>query len=288
MKVLLVASVVVIGVLPQQTFRSGVSTVEIYATVVDSKGRHVPDLTKDDFQIFDDAKLVSIDVFAQGTQPITMALMVDESPSVLGVADRIEGAVKELAKRFLPGDRVTIGAFSHLVRLEPKFSDKPTDLISPMLAGRPRFPSGTALWDAVDHARSVLKDESGRRVVLLLTDADENCSLSDPGEVALRIEHEGTMVYALGVRGSTGLPARELQRLARQSGGYYFELRRDDDIASTLARVADELHRQYLVGFSPTTLDGARHALSVRSKRPGLTVRARQTYIASRARGALE
>jgi VWFA-related protein len=271
--------------LPQQTFRSGVNTVEIYATVVDRDGRLVPDLTKDDFQVYDDTKPVAIDVFAAGTQPITMALMVDESPSVSRVADRIESAVTEFSKHFLPGDRATIGAFSHIVRLDPQLSEKPGDLVSLVLGGRPRFPSGTALWDAIDNARNALKGESGRRVVLLLTDADENCSLSDPGEVALRIEQEGTMVYAIGVRGNTGLPAQDLRRLSRLSGGYNFELRRDDDLASTLARVADELHRQYVIGFSPAVLDGQRHRLTVTSKRPGLTIRARETYIAARAGG---
>ncbi|HVQ41983.1 MAG TPA: VWA domain-containing protein [Vicinamibacterales bacterium] len=285
MKLTVLGLAAIVAALPQQIFRSGVNTVEIYATVVDRDGRHVPDLTKDDFQIYDDTKPVKVDVFAAGTQPITMALMVDESPSVSRVADRIESAVKEFSKHFLPGDRATIGAFSHIVRLDPKLSEKPGDLISMVLGGRPRFPSGTALWDAVDDARNALKGESGRRVVLLLTDADENCSLSDPGEVALRIEREGTMVYAIGVRGNTGLPARDLQRLSRLSGGYYFELRRDDDLTSTLARVADELHRQYVIGFSPATLDGQRHVLAVTSKRPGLTIRARQTYIAAPAGG---
>ena len=276
--VLLVAASVLA---PQQVFRSGVNTVEVYATVVDRAGRLVPDLTADDFQVYDDSKPVKIDVFERGTQPITMALMVDESPSVSAIGGRIEAAVTEFAKHFLPADRATIGAFSHVVRLDPRLSSRPGELISLVLGGRPRFPSGTALWDALDAGRDALRVEPGRRVVLVLTDGDDNCSLSDPGEVALRFEHEGTMVYAIGIRGSTGLPARDLRVLTRQSGGYYFELKRDDELESTLKRVADELHRQYLIGFTPTTLDGTRHILAVTTKRSGLTVRARQTFIAA-------
>ena len=80
MKIAMLALAATIAVLPQQTFRSAVNTVEIYATVVDRDGRLVPDLTKDDFQVYDDTRPVKIDVFAAGVQPITMALMVDESP----------------------------------------------------------------------------------------------------------------------------------------------------------------------------------------------------------------
>jgi Ca-activated chloride channel family protein len=266
----------------QQTFRSDVNIVEVYATAIDRDGRLVADLSKEDFEIRDNGQVQRIEVFSQGTQPITMSLMADESPSVLPIAGRIESAVTEFAKHFLPGDRATIGAFSHLIRLEPELSATPAALVERVLHDRPRFPSGTALWDALDAARDVLKRESGRRVVLVLTDADDNCSLVAPQDVIARIEREGTMVYAIGVKGNSGLPSGDLRSLTQDSGGYYFELRRDDDLPKTLARVADELHRQYVIGFSPALLDGKAHRLTVTAKRSGVTVRARRTYIAAR------
>jgi hypothetical protein len=73
--------------------------------------------------------------------------------------------------------------------------------------------------------------------------------------------------------------------VTRHSGGYYFELQRDDDLAATFRRVADELHRQYAIGFVPATLDGKTHSLSVKTTRPGLTVRSRRTYVAATAGG---
>ena len=57
---------------------------------------------------------------------------------------------------------------------------------------------------------------------------------------------------------------------------------RAEDLASTFARVADELHRQYALGFEPTTLDDRVHRLDVKVKRPGVRVRARQSYVAAR------
>ena len=88
--------------------------------------------------------------------------------------------------------------------------------------------------------------------------------------------------------GGGGPPAGRLQKpdeglakLAAESGGGYFELESTDDLGATFARVADELHRQYAMGFSPEVLDGKTHKLEVRVKRPGMTARARRSYVAT-------
>jgi VWFA-related protein len=83
-------------------------------------------------------------------------------------------------------------------------------------------------------------------------------------------------------RGFTDHPDPGLQMLAAASGGGYFELTRTADLASTFARIADELHHQYLLGFAPQKLDGKSHALEVHVKGEGLTVRARKSYVAPR------
>ena len=76
-------------------------------------------------------------------------------------------------------------------------------------------------------------------------------------------------------------PDSGLKRLAEETGGGYFELDKSDELAGTFTRVAQELHSQYVLGFTPTALDGKVHRLMVRGKRPGLLVRARRSYLAS-------
>ena len=73
-------------------------------------------------------------------------------------------------------------------------------------------------------------------------------------------------------------PDPGLRSVADVGGGAYFELHRKDDLGATFARVADELHHQYLLAFAATSFDGRMHTLDVRVKRPNLTVRARHTY----------
>ena len=70
--------------------------------------------------------------------------------------------------------------------------------------------------------------------------------------------------------------------LAAETGGGYFELTRAEDLASTFARVADELHRQYALGFEPPALDDKVHNLEVRINQSGARVRARKSYLAAK------
>jgi hypothetical protein len=72
-----------------------------------------------------------------------------------------------------------------------------------------------------------------------------------------------------------------MKTIAKRSGGRATDLKRTDDLATALAAVADELHHQYLLGFTPSVFDGKVHTLEVRVKPGNLTVRARQSYIST-------
>ena len=97
------------------------------------------------------------------------------------------------------------------------------------------------------------------------------------------------MIYAIGLeseyfngqRRVRTRPDRGLRRLADETGGGYFELKKTDDLAPTFTRVAQELHSQYTLGFTPAVLDGREHKLAVRMRELGMTARARRSYIAS-------
>ena len=94
-----------------------------------------------------------------------------------------------------------------------------------------------------------------------------------------------------GIGGSGGgrleleKPDEGLPKIAAATGGGYFELTSARDLASTFARVADELHHQYALGFTPEKLDGKLHDLTVRLARPDLAARARKRYVASKLPG---
>ena len=80
-------------------------------------------------------------------------------------------------------------------------------------------------------------------------------------------------------------PDEGLPKIAAATGGGYFELTSARELASTFARVADELHHQYALGFAPEKLDGKMHDITVRLSRTDLVARARKRYLASKVLG---
>ena len=302
----------------EPTFRAATRTVPVYVTVTDAEGRLVPDLGRDDFEIYDNGKLQSISVFANDIQPIMVVLMLDRSGSMVDNFRRVQSAAEQFVTRLLPADKARIGSFSFRVQVDPRTFTSDKEELLRILHKELQEPGPTPLWNAVSVGMTGLLHQEGRRVVLVFTDGADspgngrstNISLKDVME---RAREEDVMVYAVGLagrmpmrRGGGGYGGRRgygpppgggqqqmgreqrpdevLSKIAAESGGGYFELDSTDDLGATFARVADELHRQYAMGFSPEKLDGKTHKLEVRVKRAGMTARARRSYVATPAR----
>jgi Ca-activated chloride channel family protein len=145
------------------------------------------------------------------------------------------------------------------------------------------------LWDAVGMSLDELKGIDGRRVVLVFTDGDDTESKTSLGNVIDHARADEVMIYAIGLESSyfngqrmvKSKPDRGLRKLADETGGGYFELEKTADLAPTFTRVAQELHSQYVIGFTPTQLDGRVHKLAVKMKQAGMTARARRSYVAN-------
>ena len=90
----------------------------------------------------------------------------------------------------------------------------------------------------------------------------------------------GKAIESSGCQPTT--PDPDLRTLAADGGGGYFELRPTDDLRKTFARVADELHHQYLLAFPAPVLDGTMHSIEVRVRQANYTVRARKGYLAGK------
>ena len=271
----------------QPTFRSGTRTVALYTTVIDAQKRLVPDLTQEDFQIFDNDKPQSIDLFVKEVQPITVIVMLDTSASMTGNLKLLEQAAEQFLLRLLPKDKGMVGAFNDKIEFFPAtFTSNRDELIRSLR--ELDFGNPTRLYDAIAASMDRLHKIDGRRVVLVFTDGDDTGSRADSGSVLEQARREEVMIYAIGLRsdyfnGSRQVrskPDSGLKRLAEETGGGYFELDDTSDLAPTFTRVAQELHSQYVLGFTPTVLDGRVHRITVKAK-PGMTVRARRSYIAA-------
>jgi len=275
----------------QGVFRGGVQTVPIYATVTDKSGRLVPDLAEEHFEIYDNDKPQKIAFFRSDVQPVSVVVSLDTSGSMTLNLELVKDGAESFILRLLPQDRARLAAFDDKLQMMPMFTSNRDDLVR-YLHTEVQFGNGTRLWDAVDLAVTALSKETSRKVILLLTDGDDTASSRGRDDVLHRAQVDDIMIYGIGLhsryRGGPGgswtesRPDRGLRKVAEETGGGYFELLRTADLNSTFTRVADELHRQYVLGFSPELLDNKLHKLDVRVKVPGMIARARKSYLASK------
>jgi len=271
----------------QPTFRSAVRTVPIYATVLDSTGRLVPDLTQADFSVLDNTKPAEIALFSSEPQPFTAVVMMDTSASMTANLKLLNRAAEQFLLRLLPVDRAQVGAFNDKIQMSGTFTNDRDELIAAL--NDLYFGNPTRLNDAIGASLDALQGIDGRRVILVFTDGEDTSSRTRFGTVLDRARDEEVMVYAIGleseyfngVRVVRSKPSKDLRKIAEETGGGYFELQKTADLSPTFSRVAQELRSQYLIGFAPATLDGKVHKLDVRVNRPGMTVRARKSYLAA-------
>jgi VWFA-related protein len=269
------------------TFKATTQIVSVPATVLDGQGRLVPNLDQDQFTILDNGKPQDITFFQNETQPFTVVVMLDYSASMTSSLDLLRAASEQFLLRMLPQDKGQVGAFSDRIEFSGEFTNDRDDLISALRDLQ--YGNPTRLWDAVDQSIDMLKPVEGRKVVLVFTDGDDTYSKAGFGSVLDHAKQNEVMVYAIGLQSQyfngqrmvRSQPDRSLRKIAEETGGGYFELKKTDELSPTFTRVAQELHSLYTIGFSPATLDGKEHKLELRMKQAGQVARARKTYIAS-------
>lgn len=283
-------------------FRAENRTVTVYATVQDGD-RLVTGLGREQFEVLDNGRPQPITLFDNGILPISIVVMLDMSGSMLGNLALLRNAAVQMFTRLLPDDRARVGSFGENILITPTFTNNQDELIRALWldfeAGGP-----TPLWRAVNMAMGALAGVDGRRVVLVLSDGKDSGrgNMLEAGRppatlagVMHRAQVEQFLVYAIGMRSRAESRSRRgrfsmpptlvepdpgLRELAAESGGGYFEIDETSALGPAFARVADELHRQYLVGYALPEEDGREHVVEVRVKTPGLTVRTRKSYVA--------
>lgn len=277
------------------TFHQTSNLVSVYATVTGRDGRYVRGLGAADFEIFDNDVPREITVFSNDVQPITVALIVDESGSMLARLARVGQAASAFVAALEPGDRASFATLTHEgVPLTPDHARLTAGIRA--AADWPWWDAGSPLWGALDRAMTSLAREPGRRVLVVITDGNDTASIytrrpqlnhavrpavfpnATRADIERRTAREGFVLYAVGFAESPFDPG--LQAIARQSGGGYSLIDANASLARAFTDVVEDLHRQYLLGFEPSATDGTIHTISVRSRVDSVTVRARESYLA--------
>jgi VWFA-related protein len=292
---------------PGTTLKITSEVVNVYAVVRGKNGRLVPDLTKADFELQEDQQPQVITYFSKATDtPLTMGILVDTSPSqgeVLDVEKREAEAFLEEVMR--PKDLTFVLHFDVEVELLQDFTADlhllnkaidETEINGGGVRTTGTFPSGDAggathLYDAVYlSARELLKNEVGRKVLILLTDGEDQGSKVKLDTALEAAQKADIIIYSIDISdaafyhhqgmGYNGEPI--LRKLSEETGGRVIQVKNESDTSAAFQHIANELRTQYLLGYTPTNskLDGTFRKITVKVPTKEVKVNARRGYYA--------
>lgn len=293
---------------PGGTLKVTTEVVNVYAVVRQKSGRLIPDLNKEDFILEEDQAPQVIKYFArEADTPLTMGILVDTSPS----QGRVLEVEKTEAEAFLsevmrPKDLTFVMHFDVEVELLQDFTSDLHRLNKAIEdneinggGGGPTpgtFPSGdsggaTHLYDAVYlSARELLKNEVGRKVLILLTDGEDQGSKVKLETALEAAQKSDVIIYSIDIsdrafysRAGLGYGGESvLRKLSEETGGRVIQANNAKDTSSAFQQIARELRTQYLLGYTPTNtkLDGTFRKIEVKVRAGNAKVDARRGYYA--------
>jgi len=300
---------------PVTTLRRDVNVVNLFFNVKDKHSALIPDLTKADFELYEDGKPQTVKYFSKETDlPLTLGMMIDTSPSQQRVLPMEQDAGAEFLHDVLrPKDLAFLLSFDVEVDLLRDLTNNYKDIEHAMAKTRINAgggsrssipgigqgpipgignPKGTLLYDAVYLAsREVLSHEVGRKAMIILTDGQDqgsNTRLTEAIEIAQKAD---AIVYVIlcadrGFYGGGYYGDREMRKLTEETGGRVIDAgNHPEKMRDAFAQLANELRNQYAIGYTPTnqTKDGSFRKVEIRvPKVKDAKIQARKGYYAPR------
>lgn len=272
-----------------QTFRGGIETVEVTATVTDGSGRLVGGLTAADFEVYEDGDLQPVTFFTGDRIPLSLGLLLDVSDSMRGqpIVDA-RAAVGHFVGDLLDiRDEAFLGAFNHVPLSATEWTQPPGALRSALDDRQPT--GGTAIYDAIASSLdSFSMRRNGRAALVVISDGADTASDLTVRQLQERLRRIDAFVYAIAIdaestqRRSTRVNPEALRQLTAPTGGYTEVVRSAAELPDATGRIALELNAQYTIGYvAPRPPDGKWRTIRVRATGPGLITRSRRGYFAT-------
>jgi Ca-activated chloride channel family protein len=276
-----------------QVFRAQSDLVVLQVAVHDRRSAPVSNLTRDEFQVFEDRVPQDIRFFVSDDRPVAAGLVVDGSMSMSGKRAQVIAAAEAFARSSNPADALFTVSFNEHVRFGlPEGTPFTSDLSALHDALSSIEARGqTAMYDglaaALDHVdTSSISD----RVLIVVSDGRDNSSHVGFGEVLERAKRSSAVIYAVGLFDAIeGGDRRGLRRLAEATGGVAVFPDRTQDVRDALDRIATDIRHRYTIGYVSTNArrDGTFRTVTVlavdRTHHKPLQVRARTGYLAPTA-----
>lgn len=269
-----------------------VDLINVLFTVTDRRGKLVTDLSQKELKLFEDNRAQSVTNFSRETDlPLTIALLIDTSTSI---RDRFkfeqEAAIDFLYRTIRPKkDKGLLITFDSAIELVQDYTDNPESLAKAIRQVRPG--GGTKMLDSIYLAcQEKLKSETGRKLVILISDGDDNLSLETISSTLEMAQRSDVAIFTISTNSSGffGLTAPKadklLKRLADETGGRAFFPFKAEDLSQSFQDIGVELRSQYSLAYrsSNPNRDGTFRAIKIEPERKNLRVKSRKGYYAPR------
>ena len=266
-------------------FKKQVQEVFLHATVVDETGRPIANLTRNDFQVYQNGQPEAITSFQREDVPVAIGIVIDNSGSMRDKRTRVNEAVMNLIKASNQQDEVFVVNFGQTPYLDQDFTSDSHLLEAALHQTSTR--GSTALYDAVVASGVHLRNNPrlSKKVLIVITDGQDNMSRETLQDAMRKLQsNKGTTVYAIGLtdEGMTRSGRQALQELATSTGGVAFFPQTLDDVNEISRTVARDIRTQYTIAYNPGPNIGTGYqTIRVEARTPDhahLTVRTRTGY----------
>ena len=286
---------------PDEIVKVDSTLVPIPVSVLDSVGRAVTNLQAKDFELRIDGKLVEMGEIFRSDSPIRLAMLFDNSSSVMIARDFEREAAVKFFRRVIRPERDLAALFSvaDYTRLEQPFTNDVSRLTQAIeMFAEPK--GATALLDGIREAADYLKSVAGRRVLVIVSDGEDTYSdFKNTLEVVVKILHvDNVQVYVVktkdfenykrtGTRGGNAniralTAERRMIEITAQTGGAVYSPIDETEMNEAFKQISAELAQQYVISYYPdseTDKAGEFRTIDVTVKtKQNLSVRARKGY----------
>jgi Ca-activated chloride channel family protein len=268
-----------------------VNLVLVPVTVTDEMNRVVLGLEKENFQVYENKQLQSIQSFSSMDVPVSIGIIFDTSGSMVTKIDRAREAIGELIETANPQDEFFLITFADQPIDLADFTTSPEELMSDLIFARPK--GLTALLDAV--YLGLAKMHSARytkKALLIISDGGDNHSRYSEKDLKRLVKESDVMIYAIGIYDNYFRTVEEqlgpelLSDISELSGGRSFTVDNPNDLPDIAGKIGVELRNQYVLGYRPNegVADSKWHNIRIKllppKGLPRLQVSAKQGYYA--------
>jgi len=287
--------------LSQEPIRVKVNLVNVSFSVRDSRGALVDSLSKDDFEVLEDAVPQKISFFSRSSDvPLTLGLIVDASGSQEHYSKQHKHDLEVFLQDVLgPKDRAFMLCFGNHLRLVSDFTQSSSEIMDGLnrfehdekhfleLGPKELRELGTAFYDSIFYSVEKLANEKGRRALLIFSDGEDNSSSHDMMTAIEAAQSANVILFPirytqkehgeLTARNKYGV--RVMDRIAKETGGATFDAELVDP-HTYFRQIGEELHSSYELAYYPTNpiKDDSFRKIVIRPKQDGLKVRTKTGY----------